>query len=184
MKKIYFLKNIILLIFVITCFISEEIKPQNNMRTNWVDMGLGIGSAQDRQLHFNFGFNVNWQEQTYFHSAGFNMIQGSNNNSDYTLTIDYGLGYSWLIKKILISSINIGPSLSIGNAGDENNNLFFWGVGVSIGGQLFVSPLFFLFPEFAVGVEPFMNYNFFESKQTNMPYVFGIRFSYNLNDNK
>jgi hypothetical protein len=164
--------------------ITNESKPQNNKQTNWVDLGMGIGSSQDRQLHFNFGFNINWQSPIYFHNVGFNLVEGAGSGSNYTATVNYGLGYSLIIKRVLMSSISVGPSLSIGDIGGENNSLFFWGAGVSIYTQLLVSPLFFILPEIAIGIEPFLNYNFYESRKTNMPYVFGIHMAYNINDNK
>jgi hypothetical protein len=176
------MKNLLLIIVLFVGLITHETKAQN--KTNWVDLGMGIGSSQDHQLHFNGGFNVNWQTPSYFHNAGFNIVEGAGSQSNFTATINYGLGYSFIIKKVLISSISIGPSLSIGEIGGENNSLFFGGAGVSVYAQFFVSPLFFILPEIAVGVEPFINYNFYESRKTNMPYFFGLHIAYNINDNK
>lgn len=178
-------KYLIILIIIFTCIIPQEIKPQNKNQNNWVDFGISQAFSKDNLSYVNIGANVNWQSSALFHSAGLYFTSGLFSSINWSFAVNYGIGYSFNIKKIMISSISLGPSLSFGETRQENNyySKFFWGTGISINAQLYLSPLFFIIPEVGLGIEPYFNYDLFESKRTNMPYIYGIRFAFNINDN-
>ena len=165
---------------MLVCF-STDIKSQ----TSWFNFGISQSLSSSRRSFANFGTNINWKSETIYRNAGLSFSRPIFSTNDWISTFNYGIGYSYITRKIIISSISIGPSVSFGDTRNETDdkNKFFWAAGLTINAQLFISPLFFLMPEFAVGIEPYFNYNLFESRKTSMKHLYGVRFSININNN-
>ncbi len=176
--------NKIILIFILFISIQQEIKPQNNLKSGWFNFGVSRVLSNDNRGLLNVGMNVNWKYGSYTNSAGLNFTSPLLGSNNFIATVNYGIGYSYFVKRMLFGSFNIGPSASIGKTYNDatKNSQSFWGLGISLDSQFYISPLFFIIPNVALGIEPYLNYNFYESVRTDMNYIYGVRFCFNIND--
>jgi|GEM_PF-4053103 len=176
--------NRIVLVVILFISIQQAAKPQNNLKSGWFNIGVSRVLSNNNNSLVNVGMNVNWKYDNYTNSAGLNFTSPLLGGNNFIATVNYGIGYSYFVKRILFGSFNIGPSVSAGKTYNEEtyNSTSFWGLGISLDSQFYISPLFFLFPNIALGVEPYINYNFYESAKTNMNYIYGVRFCFNIND--
>lgn len=178
-NKLFFIQ-----VVIIICLISAELRSQNSDKIYWFNFGVSEAYTESNRTYMNFGFSLNWKATSFSHQFGLSTTStlfGGNKK----FIINYGIGHSFLIKDIMISSLNIGPSLTLGTHKnyEDIEDKFFWAAGITINTQLYVAPLFFILPELAIGIEPYLNYNIYESANSNTRLLYGIRFGFNFNTN-
>jgi hypothetical protein len=171
---------------IIVGLFSQELKSQSEDKIYWFNLGISEAFTESNPTYINFGFSLNWKTNSFSHQVGLSATSGLFSGNNRKFTINYGIGHSFLIDKIAISFANIGPSLTLGTHKnyEDIKTKFFWATGISVNTQFYIAPLFFIIPEIAVGIEPYLNYNFYESARSNMRLIYGIRFGFNLNTNK
>lgn len=179
------MKFLFIKIIMITYFFSQEVSSQNNDKIYWFNLGVSEAYAESNPTYINFGFSLNWKTISYSHQVGLSATSGLFSGNNRKFQINYGIGDSFLIDNIIISFANVGPSITLGTHKnyEDANPKFFWATGISINTQFYIAPLFFIIPEIAIGIEPYLNYNIYESANSNMRLLYGIRFGFNLNTN-
>lgn len=172
-------------VIIIAVLFSQEINSQDNNKIYWFNFGVSEAYSEINRSYINFGFSLNWKATSFSHQFGLSTTSALYGGNEKFI-INYGIGQSFLIKNILISSINIGPSLTLGTHKnfEDIEDKFFLATGININTQLYVAPLFFILPELAIGIEPYFNFNFYESANSNIRLLYGIRFGFNFNSNK
>jgi hypothetical protein len=170
-------------VIVIISLLSQEINSQDSNKIYWSNLGVSEAYTESNRSYINFGFSLNWKATSFSHQFGLSTTSALFGGNE-KIIINYGIGHSFLIKNILISSLNIGPSLTLGTHKnyEDIEDKFFWATGITINTHLYLAPLFFI-PELAIGIEPYLNYNIYESINSNIKLLYGIRFGFNFNSN-
>lgn len=171
-------------VIIVVSLLSQEVCSQDNAKIYWFNLGVSEAYTESNRTYINFGFSLNWKATSFSHQFGLSTTSALFGGKEKFI-LNYGIGQSFLIKDILISSLIVGPSLTLGTHKnyEDVEDKFFWAAGITINTQLYVAPLFFILPELAVGIEPYLNYNVYESINSNIKLLYGIRFGFNFNSN-
>jgi hypothetical protein len=180
MKNTFFFIQVIIII----CLHSTELRSQNSDKIYWFNVGVSEAYTESNRNYINFGFSLNLKATSFSHQFGLSTTSSFFGGNE-KLILNYGIGHSFLIKDIMISSLTIGPSLTLGKQKnyEDIEEKFFRAIGIIINAQLYAAPLFFILPEIAIGIEPYLNYNIYESANSNMRLLYGVRFGFNFNSN-
>lgn len=179
-------KNILAIttLFLISLF-PNQVLSQSKNSTYWVGFGISQANSDNNRSYGNFNFNVNWKNDYLVKHIGFDLTSNLFNSINNKYSVNYGIGYSFTLKRAILGAITAGPTLSYGTTtlnNDYGGRRAYWGIGIGINSQLYFSPLYFVLPELLLGVEPYINYSIYESRRSNMRYTYGIRFGISFRD--
>ncbi len=156
-----------ILIFVAKPGYGQEPLKRNPFWLNFSAGGLGeyFGIATS--------FNKSLQEDSYQVTLNFNSKSILSKRG--LLTGNAGLGRS-IYTNWYIASFHAGPSLSYGEGVSQTGNrIYFMAGGLSLNSQLYLMPLYRLFPGVGFGFEFYYNFNLFQPKTIESRHVYSFR---------